>query len=145
MEKISVPVIGSRTKVVDDKNVKAVHYKDIPNVIFKRNNDKSETERKSGYTYVNINKTTENYFSISSKGKSANERLEELLYTNGYCPENITVQAIPVYHLEPNHHIYIQDKKSGIDGEYMVEKITIPLSYNKTMSITASKVVDSIN
>lgn len=145
MEKISVPVIGSRTKVVDDKNVKAVHYKDIPNVIFKRNNDKSETERKSGYTYVNINKATENYFSISSKGKSANERLEELLYTNGYCPENITVQAIPVYHLEPNHHIYIQDKKSGIDGEYMVEKITIPLSYNKTMSITASKVVDSIN
>lgn len=144
MEKISVPVIGQRTKVVEDKNVKAVHYKDIPSVIFKRNNDNAETELKSGYTYININKNTENYFSISTKGKSANERLEELLYTNGYCPENITVQAIPVYHLEPNHHIYIQDLKSGIDGEYMVEKITIPLSYNKTMSITASKVVDSI-
>jgi hypothetical protein len=31
--------------------------------------------------------------------------------------------------------IYISDIKAGIDGEYIINKITLPLSYSGTMSI----------
>jgi hypothetical protein len=35
MAKYSVPAIGIRSTVINDKDVKSVHYKDIPTVIFK--------------------------------------------------------------------------------------------------------------
>ena len=33
--KYAVPAIGTRIKVVNDKDVKSMHYKDIPNIIFR--------------------------------------------------------------------------------------------------------------
>ena len=86
----------------------------------------------------------ENLFIISSKGKSAQEAIEELLYKYSYCIESTNITALPVYHLQPNTRVLIRDQKSGIDGEYAVSKITIPLTYNGTMSLTASKVVTNI-
>ena len=143
LSKISISTIGDRTKVVNDKNVKAINYKTVPQVIFKRNIDKN-TELKSGYTYINVNNSTENFFRTSSKGKSAKEKMEELLYTHSYGTQDITITSLPIYHLEPNHHILVRDDKSQINGEYIVTKMTIPLSFKKTMNITASKVVSTI-
>jgi len=37
--KYSVAAIGSRTKVINDKDVKAIHYRDIPNIIFDNNSN----------------------------------------------------------------------------------------------------------
>ena len=33
------------------------------------------------------------------EGKSAKDRLDELIYTHGYCVENVTINAVPVYYL----------------------------------------------
>jgi hypothetical protein len=85
----------------------------------------------------------ENLFTISSKGKSAKERIDELLYDHTYCIENINITTIPVYHLEPNTRILVQDDTKNINGEYIVSRLTIPLTYNGTMSITATKAVEN--
>ena len=86
----------------------------------------------------------ENLFTISSKGKSAKERIEELLYNHSYCIESVNITAIPVYHLEPNSRILVKDDNSKINGEYIVNKLTIPLTYNGTITITATKAVSFI-
>jgi hypothetical protein len=83
-------------------------------------------------------------FTISGQGKSAKNRLDELIYQHGYCVESVTITTIPVYYLEPNTRIYVYDKDSGIDGDYIASKINIPLTYNGTMSITATKAAESI-
>jgi hypothetical protein len=98
----------------------------------------------SGYTYINITSAFNNLFVKSSKSKTAKERIEELLYNHSYCQENINIQTAPIYNLEPNNKIYIRDDKSNIEGNYNINKITIPLSYKKMMTITALKSVDSI-
>ena len=54
------------------------------------------------------------------------------------------MSVIPVYHLQPNDHIYVRDDKSNINGEYVINKLTIPLGYNKTMSISATKIIPNI-
>jgi hypothetical protein len=41
--------------------------------------------------------------------------------------------------LEPNSKILINDEERNIHGDYIVDKLTIPLAYNGTMSITATK------
>jgi len=41
--------------------------------------------------------------------------------------------------LEPNTRIYVSDIEAGIEGDYIVSKISLPLAYNGSMSITATK------
>jgi hypothetical protein len=84
MAKYSVPAIGIRSTVINDKDVKSVHYKDIPTVIFK-NPSQNDYNEISGYTYINLTSGFTNLFAISSKGKTAKERIEELLYYHSYC------------------------------------------------------------
>jgi hypothetical protein len=38
-------------------------------------------------------------FSISAQGKSAKDRLDELIYQHGYCIESATITSIPIYYL----------------------------------------------
>jgi hypothetical protein len=51
---------------------------------------------------------------------------------------------LPIYYLEPNTRIFVKDENSGIDGEYIINRITIPLQYQGTMSISATKVVERL-
>lgn len=140
--KYSIKNVGIRSKAINDNDVKSIYYREIPNVIFQTGNE--EFEHKTGYVYIQLQNTMENLFTISSKGKSAKERVEELLYNNGCCTETISITALPIYHLEPNSRIQVYDDKSGINGEYIVNKITIPLTYNGTMNISATKVITEL-
>ena len=93
---------------------------------------------------VNIPSGLDDQFKISPKGKSAVDEIEDLLYTTAYCTESVSISTIPVYYLEPNNRIYIEDKRSGVEGEYLVNKITIPLTYNGLMSISATKAISRV-
>ena len=141
--------IGDRPKSVNDSNVKAIYYRDIPNVIFLEE-DLSQEERnkqkllKPGYTFVNLPNIRGYQFTLSSQKKSAKDVLEEWLYQYTTCTDSITISSLPVYYLEPNTRIFIHDNNSGINGEYIVDKISYQLTYNSTMSIQATKAIDRI-
>ena len=147
MNKYAVSVIGNRPKVVNDSNIKAIYFRETPTVIFinKSNSKKWEyTERKSGYTYIQIPDSMLTLFNISSQGKSAQNTLEECMYNDTYCIESVSMNIIPIYYLQPNTRIYVRDDNSKINGEYIVSRFTIPLNYNGTMSINATKIADRI-
>jgi hypothetical protein len=61
------------------------------------------------------------------------------LYNHTYITESITISSVPIYHLEPNTKILIDDNEHNIKGEYIVDKLTIPLTYNGMMTINATK------
>ena len=83
-------------------------------------------------------------FTISAQGKSAKESLDELLYQHSHSIETATIIAIPIYHLEPNIRIKVADEETHLQGDYIINKITIPLTYNGTMSLTVTKAVSDI-
>lgn len=143
MSKYAVSTIGNRTVNINDKDVKTIFYKDIPQVIFTTSENNGD-DQMSGYTYINLTKSFSNLFTISSKGKTAKERIDELLYQHSYCNENVNISIIPIYNLQPNQLIYIRDDKSNVNGKYIIDKITIPLDYKKPMSVTATKSIDGI-
>lgn len=143
LDKYSTQGIGDRPKAVNDNEVKSIYYREIPKVLFVSPDD-PQYEIQTGYTYIQIQPYMQNLFVTSSKGKSAKEAIDELLYKHSYCAESIQVSAIPIYYLEPNTKIMVRDDNSGINGEYVVSKITIPLTYNGTMSITATKAVSDL-
>ena len=146
LKSYSVPMIGSRTNSVNDADVNAIYYRDVPNILFIKAGEipGKHFDIKTGYTYIWLPPYMENLFYISATRKSAKDAIEEALYKYSYCVENITLTTIPVYHLEPNTRIYVRDDDSNINGEYIINKLTIPLAYNGTMSITATKAVSNI-
>lgn len=97
-----------------------------------------------GYAFIQLPDYLENLFTISSQGKCAKDSLDSWLYKYTYCTETVSLTSIPVYYLEPNTRVYIHDDNSGIDGEYIIDRISLPLQYSGTMNISATKAAERI-
>ena len=145
LTRFSIPQIGDRSKTISEASVNsAITYATIPDLIFYNDGEDNEkiskysAEVNSGYQFIQFGEY-EHLFNTSTKGISLKDKIDELIYQHSYCTENITLTTIPIYYLEPNTIISIQDQKTAIDGEYIINKITIPLTYNGTMSISAVK------
>ena len=139
-----IQTIGDRAKSVNDNSIKAIYFREVPTVIFTP--DIQTQERKSGYVYMQTGTSIshDELFVISTQGKCAQDVLDEYLFKHSYCTESVAITALPIYHLEPNTRIYIRDDNSHIEGDYIVSRITLPLTYNGTMSISAIKAVEKI-
>lgn len=150
MGKYAISAIGDRPKAVNDNDVKAIYFRDTPSVLYLSEDEYDDLDRSgdllnySGYTFLKRTSQSDNYFNISAQGKSAKDQLDSLLYQHTYFTDNVTITTVPIYYLQPNYRIFVNDEKTGINGEYIVSKLTVPLSYSGTMSITASKAVSRI-
>ena len=152
LQQFSIPVIGHRSKTVNEDKASAIIFREVPDLIIV-DKDKQILENEelseeliaelrleqSGYTFINIPQGYGQFFTISYRAKSVKNAVDELLYQYSYCVENISITALPIYTLQPNTRIYVCDSETKINGEYIVSKFTIPLTYNGTMSITAIK------
>ena len=147
LEKYSIAAIGSRSKVIQDNQISGIYFKKTPTVVFVTPEEWEAMGNQpvsTGYIYIRIPNSMANFFKMSSQGKSANDAMDELIYQYTYAAETINLTTVPIYYLQPNTRISIQDKESGINGEYIISRISIPLNYNGMMQITASKAVESI-
>ena len=151
----SVPAIGHRPENESNDNIRALVYKDIPDVIFitQEDYDKYKDDNRfmqlDGYSFIVGNKFIEDNIendkiSLSTRSLTAHEEIDSLLYNNAYCKETITITSLPIYYLEPNTIISAKDVQRNINGYYIINKITLPLDYKGTMQITAIKVPERI-
>lgn len=140
LAKFSVDALGPRPKVDNNKDVKAIQYRETPKVIFY---DGISTQQNTGYRYLNAGRVHyKSMFSPSTQGLSAKTAIDNLLYNNLVTIESVTINSIPIYSLQPNTLIRIDDDTTNIHGNYIVSKLTVPLAYNGTMSIIATKFID---
>ena len=58
--------------------------------------------------------------------------------------ESITVNAIPIFYLEPNTRITVRDTVSGIYGDYMINNISLPLDITSTMTLSCVRALERI-
>ena len=137
--KYSVHNIGLRSKATNDDKIKAIYFREVPNVIFDVNGEDTQKTkwRKPGYCWVNIPAGLNALFTISSRGKSAMDVIDEYLYAYTYPATSVTLTTIPIYYLTPNTLIYVNDQKTGSVGEYIMQKYSIQLGLGASMSINA--------
>ena len=81
---------------------------------------------------------------IGSMYNSAFDLLRSVLHESIGFNETISLTTIPIYHLEPNMRITVEDEESDIHGDYIINSISIPLAPNGTMSISAKRAVERI-
>jgi hypothetical protein len=148
---IAVEDIG--TKICTDQNdhICRIYDNTVPNyIVIDRNMDKNykktiiEKCDNSGQLYSIVDNDVYSKFAIGTKGYSAQETVRELLYKNTTYNESISIQCLPIYYLDVNRRITVRDKQSGVNGDYIINSISLPVDGNNVMSISATRALDRI-
>lgn len=144
--KYSIKNIGRRTKVVNNNDIKTVYNSEVPDVVFIEGLDQNLIVKYQGIGQRFFILTNEYYdmFSISTTGTSCFDQIREMMYQNLCYNTTISLTCLPKYYIEPNNIIRVEDKDSNIYGNYQITQYSLPLTYNGTMSITATEVLTRV-
>lgn len=144
--KYSIRNIGRRTKVVNNNDIKTVYNSEVPDVVFIEGLDQDLIVKYQGIGQRFFILTNEYYdmFSISTTGTSCFDQIREMMYQNLCYNTTISLTCLPKYYIEPNNIIRVEDKDSNIYGNYQITQYSLPLTYNGTMSITATEVLTRV-
>lgn len=144
--KYSINQIGRRTKVINNNEIKSIYNSEVPDIIFIENLDQDiiNNYKIMGQRYFILTDKYYDMFSVSTRGTTCFDKIREMMYQNLNYNTTISLTCLPKYYMEPNNIIHIEDKASGINGNYQITQFTLPLAYNGTMSITATEVLTRV-
>ena len=139
----SVNNIGRRSIVESNDKINCIFEDDIPDVVIINNEDpdqviviREECElSKQDWTQVD-----DNIFDsivIGGMQNSAYNRINELLYQYTNMNDSINITCMPIYYLEPNTRITVNDPVANIMGDFIISSITIPLDTSSNAQISA--------
>ena len=116
---LSIDKIGKRTKVLVDDKINCIFEPEIPNVVILEagapNITKLEEKYKSrGEVFTQVSSELYSKMVLGGTFNSALTAMRDLLYQYTNYNESISLNAIPIYHLEPNIRIEVQDSRSNI-------------------------------
>ena len=155
LNKFSVQNIGRRSYAKVDSGCNCVFEPLIPDLVMV---DKSNPEHiidvRSGLTEaelkelglipVQVDMAIINSTGLGGLYNSCYEHVKQILQDYINYNESINITCLPIYHLEPNTRIRLNDPESGIYGDYMVNSISYSLGNGSTMNISAKKVSEKI-
>lgn len=149
ISKISIANIGRRTKVINDDKINCVFEPEIPNLVLLNQAAENIAElreecERQGQDYVQLSQGLFSMITGGGKFNSAYNMVRELLYQYTSYNESISVNAIPIFYLEPNTRITVRDSVSGIYGDYMINTISLPLDITSTMTLSCMRALERI-
>ena len=72
--------------------------------------------------------------------KQAKLRAEFELFKHSHLAETIQCESVPIYSLKENTKIKLEDKKIGIEGDYIIDTLSIPMDVKTAMQFSAHKI-----
>ena len=145
----SVSNIGRRSMVKNSNDINCIFESDIPDfVIIEAGRPDTEDKRdeceKKNQSYIQVSSSIFKLLATGGSQNAAYEEIKNLLYQYTNYNNSISLQCLPIYHLEPNTRITVRDVDSDIYGDYMISTLSIPLDINGTTSISAQKALQKI-
>ena len=150
--------IGRRSHVVVDDKINCLFEPHINDVIILNNAgvslngsygvDKEITLRnlreEAENNYYSWTQVDNEIFSELYTGGYKNSAYNQImydLYRQTVYQKQINLNSIPVFYLEPNSRITIQDPVTNVYGDYIIESISLTLGPGANMAITATEAV----
>lgn len=150
IKSFSIDSIGKNEHVINDSSINCL-FSFLPNdVCFIEAGRGQETEaernecQQKGQPYVQVSSGIMKSMFIGTAQNSAFDLVRSVLRDITGYNETINLTVNPIYYLEPNSVISVQDKESDIYGEYMINSLSIPLALNGNMTINATRVIEQI-
>ena len=155
MGEYSVENIGRRSQVISNNDgINCIFETEVPDLIYLPTSTSIystatlEQQRQlaidRGQAFTQL---ADNIYSNLSPGgflNSAYENIRQALHEYTSYKENVSITCIPIYYLQPNTRISINDPDSEISGDYMINSISFSLDTNNTMNISATRAIERI-
>lgn len=141
--------IGRRAKVINDTSINCLFMPEFPDLVLLNGGSENLEELKAecdakGQQWVILNASTYSGLTTGIGYKSAYDEIKNQLYQCTSYNESITVQALPIFYLEPNTRITVVDPASGIGGDYIIKTISLPLAVTGTMNLSCTRALQRI-
>ena len=147
--------IGRRTKIIKNSKINCIFQPQCPDNLYINNADENKQILKkqaedwnkknlSNFSIFEIPEQIYNKLTIGGYMRSAYEEIRTVLYQYTTYNQQISLTIVPIYYLEPNSRISVNDTASGISGDYMVKSFSIPLGAEQNMTLSCSKALESI-
>ena len=148
LSKISVAAVGRRTKAQNIDSVNCVFEFNVPAVYFySEADDEAYKVMIQNYAQAQdadyMELSVEDYASLklSSTANDAYTEARALLYESTQRNSTISISAVPIYYLDANSRITVSDSVSGIQGDFLINSISLPLDISGTMTLSCSQVL----
>ena len=145
----SVSNIGRRAKIIDGNNegINCVFEPQIPDIVYLQAGN-IDTDRQQlsnfGQYWTQIPSQLSTLLVTGGSLNSCFEKIKDLLYQYTHLNNTISITSLPIYYLEPNTRITVEDDPAGIYGDYIIQSISLPLDISSTMTINAYKALQKI-
>ena len=149
---LSVNNIGRRTQVINaDKNVNCVFQAWIPDLILinlglneKEVKELKEECQKRGQPFYQMERVLYDATDIGGSRYSAYEEIRQVFHQYTKYNETISLQTLPIYYLQPNTRITIENAESNIYGDYIMDTLSFTLDNSSMLTINATKAPEKI-
>lgn len=148
LSKISVAAIGRRTKAQNVDSVNCVFEFNVPEVYFysEAHDDIYKTMVQNhadaqDADYIELSAEDYESLMLSSTANDAYTEARAWLYESTQRNSTISISAIPIYYLDANSRITVSDSVSGIQGDFLINSISLPLDISGTMTLSCSQVL----
>lgn len=139
INKFNVRNIGTRIKSENNSQVTGIDFGQVPNILWV-NEPVQDQDKKTGYSYVLISDSILELFVISTQGRSCLNVISEWLSSATSLAQTVSFNCLPLWHLDVGNIIELYTYNNE---KYEIERITIPLQYNGTMSVSATKIINN--
>lgn len=145
--KFSVKTIGRRTVAEVDKDVTMLYRPPTPDYVILEKDDPNNLT-----TIQRLNTIGQKFMIVEQRkiyqyaavGKDAFSVIRDLIFKHTTYNETINIAAMPMYFIEPNIRVEVEDSRSNIYGEYIIKNISLPLTHEGTMSISAIRATNRL-
>lgn len=168
ISKYSVDNIGRKTAVINNDKINClfstltgnyeieiVNSEDKANFVLSDTNSKKgvlkgdeEAENKFILSYPQVIKVTQTtYDALFTAGGTQNpafDYVKDSLYQYASYGGSVTLQTLPIYNLEPNTRVSITHPKADINGDYIIQTVSIPFDAKGMSNITCTKAIDRL-
>ena len=148
---ISVDNIGSKIYSYQTDKINKLYNTDIPDKIMVNNGQTAVSRALTiakcsaeGQAYSNVTKEIASVLAIGTTGYTAQESARDALYQYTDYVEQISITSLPIYYLDAGMRIEVNDKESGINGDFMINRINLPLDAKSNMTISATRALQRI-
>ena len=140
----SIQNIGRRTDVVNNEDINCLFQPDIPDIVFINTDEDDAQELRSecqqkGQPYTQVRGDTYWAFATGGYKNGAFDQIKYELYLHTNYQRTLSLTALPVFYLEPNTRVTINDKSTNTYGSFVVRTISIPLGAGSVMAVSASE------
>ena len=118
----------------------------IPDLILVRTGEeeKSKDAQKRGQRFCQISSAIYDKLEIGGVYNSAYEEIRQTLHEFTNYNNTVTIQTIPLYFLEPNTRIRINNPASDIRGDYLINSLSFALDNEGLLTINASQAIERV-